>query len=59
MLTRNQMSLCIQSLVLVEWDVMEANKIVCPSRIDLINVIEDSYAYVTAIFEMCAIEPNC
>lgn len=26
MLTRNRMSLCIQSLVLVEWDVVEANK---------------------------------
>lgn len=53
MLTRNRMSLCIQSLVLVEWDVVEVNKILCPSLIDIINVFEGSYAYISIDFEMC------
>lgn len=53
MLTRNRMSLCIQSLVLVEWDVVEANKSFYPSRIDFINVLEGSYAYISIDCEMC------
>lgn len=47
MLTRNQnVFMHTKSLVLVGSDVMEANKKVCLSQIDSINVFDGSYAHV-------------